>query len=178
MNVGGPVRGCDHVASYSDPPAKTCAVPLPVTVCDTPWTPFTSTTFGEIAIGTCCTITVVTTTGWLVFASVTAPVSGSERVQPCNGAFHVQRGLGTKTSAVSVFSGVRSTAFTLGVRETHWREHVAHMLRGMDPHGPPTLLLDPIAARQFVDRGGFTKKDLLIDWLYDTAQMRAGEYWD
>jgi hypothetical protein len=92
--------------------------------------------------------------------------------------FHVERGLAPSQSAVSVFSGVRSTAFTLGLREKHWREHVRHLLRGMDPHGPPTLLLDPIAARQFVDRGGFGKKDALIDWLYDTARMRASEYWD
>src|SRR5216117_161921 len=92
--------------------------------------------------------------------------------------FHVQHGLGAADSAVSVFSGVRSTAFTLGLREKHWREHVGHLLRGMDPHGPPALLLDPIAARQFVDRGGFAKKDALIDWLYDTARMRASEYWD
>jgi hypothetical protein len=92
--------------------------------------------------------------------------------------FHVQHGLTPSQSAVSVFSGVRSTAFTLGLREKHWREHVRHLLRGMDPHGPPTLLLDPIAARQFVDRGGFAKKDALIDWLYDTARMRASEYWD
>ena len=93
-------------------------------------------------------------------------------------AFHVQHGLAPTDSAVSVFSGCRSTAFTLGVRERHWREHVGNMLRGMDPHGPPTLLLDPIAARQFVDRGGFAKKDALIDWLYETARMPAGEYWD
>ena len=92
--------------------------------------------------------------------------------------FHVQRGLAPSQSAVSVFSGVRSTAFTLGLREKHWRRHVAHLLRGMDPHGPPTLLLDPIAARQFVERGGFAKKEALIDWLYETARMRADEYWD
>ena len=92
--------------------------------------------------------------------------------------FHVQHGLAATDSAVSVFSGVRSTAFTLGLREKHWREHVRHMLRGMDPHGPPVLLLDPIAARQFIDRGGFAKKDALIDWLYETARMRASEYWD
>ena len=92
--------------------------------------------------------------------------------------FHVARGRAAGDSAVSVWSGVRSTAFTLGLRETHWRDHVAHMLRGMDPHGPPTLLLDPIAARQFVDRGGFAVRDALIDWLYDTARMRAREYWD
>jgi hypothetical protein len=92
--------------------------------------------------------------------------------------FHVQHGLGAAESAVSVFTGCRSTAFTLGLREKHWREHVRNLLRGLDPHTPPTLLLDPITARQFVDRGGFLKKDALIDWIHDTARMPAGEYWD
>ena len=92
--------------------------------------------------------------------------------------FHVEHGLRAGDSAVSVFSGVRSTAFTLGLRERHWRTHVRNMLRGMDPHVPPVLLLDPIAARQFVDRGGFVRKHALLDWLHDTATMRADEYWD
>ena len=92
--------------------------------------------------------------------------------------FHVQRGFRPTDSAVSVFTGCRSTAFTLGLRERYWREHVRNMFRGMDPHTPPTLLLDPITARQFVDRGGFLKKDALVDWLYDNARMPAGEYWD
>lgn len=92
--------------------------------------------------------------------------------------FHVQHGFHPTDSAVSVFTGCRSTAFTLGLREKHWREHVRNMLRGMDPNIPPVLLLDPITARQFIDRGGFTKKDALIDWLYDTARMPASEYWD
>jgi hypothetical protein len=92
--------------------------------------------------------------------------------------FHVQHGLRAEESAVSVFSGVRATSFTLGLRERSWREHVRNLLRGIDPNGPPTLLLDPIAARQFVDRGGFTKKDALLDWIHDNARMPAGEYWD
>jgi len=92
--------------------------------------------------------------------------------------FHVQHGFRPSDSTVSVFTGCRSTAFTLGVRETHWREHVKNLLRGMDPNGPPTLLLDPITARQFIDRGGFVDKAALIDWLHDNARMPAGEYWD
>jgi hypothetical protein len=92
--------------------------------------------------------------------------------------FHVGRGLRPTDSAVSVWSGVRSTAYTLGLRETHWREHVRNMLRGMDPQVPPALLLDPITARQFVDRGGFTAKKALIDWLSDIGRMPAREYWD
>jgi hypothetical protein len=92
--------------------------------------------------------------------------------------FPVQHGFGAEASTVSVFTGCRSTAFTLGLREKHWREHVRNMLRGMDPHTPPTLLLGPIAARQFVDRGGFTRKAALVDWLHENAQMPASEYWD
>ncbi|GEM_PF-711935 len=92
--------------------------------------------------------------------------------------FHVQHGFRPTDSAVSVFGGCRSTAFTLGLRERHWREHVRSMLRGMDPHSPPTLLLDPITARQFIDRGGFATKEQLIDWIYAHACMPAGEYWD
>jgi hypothetical protein len=92
--------------------------------------------------------------------------------------FHVEQGFPASESAVSVFSGCRSTAFALGLRETHWRDHVGHLLRGMDPSIPPALLLDPIAARQFVDRGGFVKKAALLDWLHDTARMLAREYWD
>jgi hypothetical protein len=77
-----------------------------------------------------------------------------------------------------VFVGCRSTTFCLGLRETYWREHVRDMLLGTDSLTAPVLLLDPIAARQFVDRGGFTNKADLISWLHETAQMPAGRYWD
>ena len=42
---------------------------------------------------------------------------------------------------------------------------------------PPTLLLDP-RRRSTIDRGGFTSKEKLIDWLYDNARLPASEYWD
>jgi hypothetical protein len=92
--------------------------------------------------------------------------------------FHVQHGFKSTDSTVSVFGGCRSTAFTLGLRETYWREHVRNLLRGMDPHEAPVLLLDPITARQFIDRGGFDTKEKLIAWIHDNARMPAGEYWD
>lgn len=92
--------------------------------------------------------------------------------------FHVQHGFKREESVVSVFGGCRSTAFTLGLRERHWREHVINLLRGMDPHSPPTLLLDPITARLFVVRGGFDSKEKLIQWLHDNATLPASVYWD
>ncbi|HLZ26691.1 MAG TPA: UGSC family (seleno)protein [Chloroflexota bacterium] len=91
---------------------------------------------------------------------------------------HVQHGFQPADSTVSVFGGCRHTAFTLGLREAHWQDHVRSMLRGMDPHEQPCLVLDPITARLFIDRGGFDTKDKLIDWIYNNACMPAGEYWD
>jgi hypothetical protein len=92
--------------------------------------------------------------------------------------FHVQRGFKSTDSTVSIFTGCRSTAFTLGVSENYWREHLSNMLRGMDAHSAPTFVLDPIAARQFIDRGGFDTKEKMIQWVYENALMPAGEYWD
>lgn len=92
--------------------------------------------------------------------------------------FHVQHGYKPTDSTVSVFQGCRATAFTLGLREKYWREHVVNLLRGLDPHVPPTLLLDPITARQFVDRGGFDTKEKLIQWVHGNATLPAGQYWD
>jgi hypothetical protein len=92
--------------------------------------------------------------------------------------FHVQQGFKPTDSTVSVFGGCRTTAFTLGLREKHWRDHVRHMLQGFDPHESPVFVLDPITARLFIDRGGFDTKGKLIDWAYETARMKASEYWD
>jgi hypothetical protein len=52
------------------------------------------------------------------------------------------------------------------------------MVRGTDVVGPPTLLLDPIAARQFVERGGFDTKEKLIHFIHEVGTMKAGAYWD
>ncbi|MGZ3411545.1 MAG: UGSC family (seleno)protein [Xanthobacteraceae bacterium] len=91
---------------------------------------------------------------------------------------HVQKGFKPTDSAVSIFWGCRSATFNLGLREKYWREHVRDMLIGTDAQARPCLLLDPIAARQFVDRGGFTKKKDLIHWIHETAEIPAGRYWD
>jgi hypothetical protein len=92
--------------------------------------------------------------------------------------FHVEKGFSPTDSTVSIFSNVWHTGFTLGVREQHWRDHVRHMLLGMDPLNRPLFALDPIAARLFVERGGFASKAALREWAYETALIRASEYWD
>ncbi|HUZ75854.1 MAG TPA: hypothetical protein VMU87_22935 [Stellaceae bacterium] len=91
---------------------------------------------------------------------------------------HVAKGFKPTDSVVSVFWGCRSTTFCLGLRQTYWREHVRDMLLGTDAISAPALLLDPITARQFIDRGGFDTKAKLIRWLHETATMPAARYWD
>ena len=91
---------------------------------------------------------------------------------------HVQHGFRPDESTVSVWSGVRSTAYCLGLRETYWQEHVRYMLRGLHPYLSPTLILDPITANQFVVRGGFDTKEKLIQWIHENATMPAKHYWD
>jgi len=91
---------------------------------------------------------------------------------------HVQKGFKPTDSVVSIFWGCRSTTFCLGLREKYWREHVRDMLLGTDAITAPTLLLDPITARQFIDRGGFDTKQKLIRWIHETAEMPAGRFWD
>src|SRR4029453_16744259 len=48
----------------------------------------------------------------------------------------------------------------------------------IDANSAPCLLLDPITARQFIDRGGFVANDKLIRFIHETAEMPAGRYWD
>src|SRR6516164_9066964 len=91
---------------------------------------------------------------------------------------HVQKGFKATDSTVSIFFGCRSTTFCLGLREKHWREHVRDMLAGIDGQSMPCLLLDPITAQQFVDRGGLDTKAKLIRFIHETAEMPAGRYWD
>ena len=91
---------------------------------------------------------------------------------------HVQKGFKPEDSTVSIFYGCRATTFCLGLREKHWKDHIRNMLRGMDSNTPPCLLLDPITARQFIDRGAFDTKEKLIHWIYENAEMPAGVYWD
>src|SRR5690606_21816659 len=71
-----------------------------------------------------------------------------------------------------------STTFSLGLRKDGWREHVRDMLHGTDAITSPLLVLDPICARQFVDRAGAVDKAKLQELISELSQMPAGRYWD
>lgn len=89
---------------------------------------------------------------------------------------HVQHGFKPDESVVTVFLGGWYTMSGYGPRET-WEQRFRHALRACEPYSPPIVLLDPSVARGFVERG-FAKKQQLIDWCAENAQVTAREYWD
>jgi hypothetical protein len=88
---------------------------------------------------------------------------------------HVQKGFKPMESAVSVFFGLRYVQEGYGPRAT-WQEKMRRCLCA-GAHFPPLLVMDPIVARLFVERGMDTKQKL-IDWCAANAQLPAREYWD
>jgi hypothetical protein len=88
---------------------------------------------------------------------------------------HVQKGFKPTESAVSVFFGLRYMQEGYGPRET-WQEKMRRCLSA-GAHFPPFLVMDPIVARLFVERGIETKQRL-IDWCAANALLPAREYWD
>jgi len=90
--------------------------------------------------------------------------------------FHVQYGFTPTDSTVSTFLGGWYTQAGFGTRDT-WEQRFSHCLLACEPYLAPLLVLDPLAARGFVERGFDTKKKL-IDWCAEHACLTAREYWD
>jgi len=89
---------------------------------------------------------------------------------------HVQKGFKPTDSTVSVFFGGWYTQSGYGPRET-WKERFIRCLAATEHYIPPLLVLDPIAARGFVELG-FDTKEKLIAWCAENARLPARQYWD
>jgi hypothetical protein len=90
--------------------------------------------------------------------------------------YHVQHGFKAEDSAVSVFLGGWYTQAGFGPRDT-WEEKFRHCLAACEPFIGPLIVLDPLVARGFVERGIDTKQKL-IRWCAENARLTAREYWD
>lgn len=88
---------------------------------------------------------------------------------------HVQKGFKASDSTVSVFFGLRYMQEGYGPRDT-WQEKMRLCLAA-GAHFPPLIVLDPIVAKLFAERGIATKQEL-IDWCAANARLPAREYWD
>jgi hypothetical protein len=89
--------------------------------------------------------------------------------------YHVQYGFEPSESAVTVFY-VWGNVWAEHLRE-HWQEKLKAMLVGLEPSMGCTFVLDPIVAREFVQKG-FDTKEKLADWVHENARIPAGRYWD
>src|SRR5215204_4381848 len=90
--------------------------------------------------------------------------------------FHVQHGFAKDESTVSVFFGGWYTQAGFGPRET-WQEKLKHCIAAAEHNFAPLLVLDPIVARGFVERG-FDTKQKLSAWISEECRLPAREYWD
>jgi hypothetical protein len=89
---------------------------------------------------------------------------------------HVQKGFKPTDSIASIFFGGWYTHAGYGPRAT-WQEKMRHALAAVEQYSPPLLVIDPVAARGFVDLG-FDTKEKLIAWCAENALLTAREYWD
>jgi hypothetical protein len=89
---------------------------------------------------------------------------------------HVQHGFGADQSVATVFFGGWYTQAGYGPRAT-WQQKFRHAFAAAEHYLPPIIVMDPIAARGFVDLG-YDTKEKLIEWCARNAQVTAREYWD
>lgn len=109
---------------------------------------------------------------WYAYTAVLPEAEERSPWQP----LHVQKGFKPTDSVATVFFGGWYTHAGYGPRAT-WKEKMRHALAAVEQYSPPLVVIDPIAARGFVDLG-FDTKEKLIDWCADNALLTAREYWD
>lgn len=90
--------------------------------------------------------------------------------------FHVQHGFKAEDNVVTTFLGGWYTLCGFGPRQ-HWEETFSRSIAACDTFSDPILILDPLSAREFVERG-FDSKQKLSEWCAHNARMTAKEYWD
>ncbi len=89
---------------------------------------------------------------------------------------HTRYGFKRTDSAVTVFRGGRYTQGGYGPRDT-WEEKFKRVFTAGSARQSPLLVIDPIAARLFVELG-YDSKEKLIDWIVENVTLPAREYWD
>ena len=89
---------------------------------------------------------------------------------------HLRYGFKREDSTVTVFRGGRYTHSGFGPRE-QWEEKMRRVFAAGEVRQSPLIVMDPIVARLYVDKG-FDSKDKLIDWCAENARLPASEYWN
>ena len=89
--------------------------------------------------------------------------------------YHLKYGYDTDDSTVTV-SYIWGNVWAEYLR-AYWQEKLVAMISGLEPGMGCTLVLDPIVAREFVERGLETK-DQIAQWIHENARIPQRRYWD
>jgi hypothetical protein len=89
--------------------------------------------------------------------------------------YHVQWGYDKDESAVTV-SYIWGNVWAEYLRE-YWQEKLVAMISGLEPGMGCTIVLDPIVAREFVEKG-FDSKAKIAEWIHENAKIPRRRYWD
>jgi hypothetical protein len=89
--------------------------------------------------------------------------------------YHVEYGYDRDESAVTV-SYIWGNVWSEYLRE-YWQEKLVAMISGLEPGMGCTLVLDPIVAREFVEKG-FDSKQKIAQWIHENAKIPRRRYWD
>jgi hypothetical protein len=89
--------------------------------------------------------------------------------------YHVEHGFSADESAVTV-SYIWGNVWSEYLRE-YWEEKLIAMVSGLEPGMGCTIVLDPIVAREFVEKG-FDTKAKIAEWIHENAKIPRRRYWD
>ncbi len=89
---------------------------------------------------------------------------------------HTRFGFKADDSAVTVFRGGRYTQSGFGPRD-EWQSKFKRAFAACEARESPLIVMDPIVARGFVEKG-FDTKEKLIDWCADNAVLPGRDYWN
>lgn len=89
---------------------------------------------------------------------------------------HVSYGHRAADSAVTVFMGGRYTQSGFGPRD-EWQTKMRRAFAACEAREAPLIVMDPIVARGYVERGFATKREL-ISWCAENAELPAKDYWN
>jgi len=89
--------------------------------------------------------------------------------------YHLRYGYSKDESTVTV-SYIWGSVWAEYLR-TYWEEKLQAMICGLEPGMGCTLVLDPIVAREFVEKGFDTKEKLAL-WIHENARIPQRRFWD
>jgi len=109
------------------------------------------------------------------FVSSAPAIAENEEDSPW-APLHTRFGFKPDESAVTLFRGGRYMQSGFGPRE-EWQGKMRRVFAACEARESPLIIMDPIVARGFVEKG-FDTKEKMIEWCAENAVLPAHQYWN